>query len=279
MTRLPRALLFDLDDTLIEEEPARDAALAATARSAGRPDLDPDGLATAVRRVARELWWAHPLHDFAYGIGVASWEALWARFEGDAPELAALRAWAPEYRAAAWRGALRELGVDDRALAAKLAERFPIERRRIHRRYPDVEPALRALRDDGRFRLGLVTNGLSCLQREKLRGAGLEAWFDAVVAGGDVGSRKPAREVFDAVLGRLDSDPGDACMLGNNPETDIRGALDAGVDAILIARDGTPPRAVPDDLADVPVVTDLYELTARLGVTISDRGSARPPRA
>ena len=182
MTRRPRAVLFDLDDTLVEEEPARDAALIATARSAGRADLDPAELSTTVRRVARELWWAHPLHDFAYGIGVASWEALWARFEGDGAELATLRAWAPEYRLEAWHGALAELGVDDRALAGTLAERFPVERRRIHRRYADAEPVLRALREDGRFRLGLLTNGLSCLQREKLRGAGLGRWFDAVVA-------------------------------------------------------------------------------------------------
>ncbi len=279
MTRAPRALLFDLDDTLIEEEPARDAALVATARSAGRSGLDPRALAAEVRRVARVVWWDHPLHDFAYGIGVASWEALWARFEGDGPELTALRAWAPEYRATVWQGALEAFGIDDRALAGALAERFPVERRRIHRSFPDVVPALRALREDGRFRLGLVTNGLSCLQREKLRGAGLERWFDAVVAGGDVGSRKPAHEVFDAILRLLRSDPGDAWMIGNNPETDIRGALDAGIDATWIVRDGIPPREAPGGLDGVPVIGDLHALIGRLGVTISGPGSVRPPRA
>ena len=283
MTRTPRALLFDLDDTLVEEEPARDAALLATAARTGRPDVDPAALATAVRSVARALWWAHPLHEFAHGIGVASWEALWARFEGQSPELAELRAWAPTFRRETWHRALRSLGIGDPGLAADLAERFPEERRAIHRAYPDVPAGLRALREDGRFRLGVLTNGLSCLQREKLRGAGLEPWFGAVVAGGDVGSRKPDPAVFDALLDRLGAGRRDALMIGNNPETDILGAREAGIEAILIVRDDLPVRDVPDAVANVTRIRDLRELVARLGVAgataVSDRAVRRPPRA
>jgi putative hydrolase of the HAD superfamily len=203
---------------------------------------------------------------------------LWARFEGDAPDLAALRAWAPTYRSAVWNGALAEFDVNDRALGDYLAERFPVERRAIHRPYPDVGPTLRALRDDGRFRLGLLTNGLSCLQREKLRRAELDPWFDAVVAGGDIGCRKPDTAMFDEVLARLGTARPDAWMIGNNPETDIRGARGADIEAILIVRGGLPPRDFPPGLDGVPVITDLRQLAARLGVTISGRECSRRPR-
>ena len=58
-----RALLFDLDETLIEEEEPVVAALRATAEEAqARYGLDADGLAETVRVRARELWRSGPLY-------------------------------------------------------------------------------------------------------------------------------------------------------------------------------------------------------------------------
>ena len=52
-------LLFDLDDTIVVDEAAVDAALLATCRQAHeRYDLDPHALAQSVRRHARH--WAFP---------------------------------------------------------------------------------------------------------------------------------------------------------------------------------------------------------------------------
>lgn len=288
MTTVPLALIFDLDDTLVEEEPARDAALLATARLAASAGADPERVREAVRRRARELWWDHPLHAFAHGIGVSSWEALWARFEGDHPSLAALRAWAPTYRELAWRRALEDEGVADRALAGSLAERFRVERRGRQRAFPDAVPTLEALRADGRFRLAVLTNGLSCLQREKLAGAGLEGYFDVVVAGGDVGSRKPRTDVYEHVLDRLRTGRDRALMIGNNPETDIAGAVEAGIEAILVRRPGVPARAVPAGLLTVRVAPDVRTCARWLGVPVgagserrrlSGRGRRADPRS
>lgn len=261
-----RAVVFDLDDTLIEEEPARDEALRRATAPARDRGVDPARLASDVRSRARELWWAHPLHDWAHGIGVASWEALWARFEGQAPELLELAAWAQEYRVRSWTAALADQDLHDPALAADLARRFARERRTIHRTFPDARPVLAALRRDGRVRVGVLTNGLSCLQREKFAGSGLRDLVDAFVAGGDVGSRKPHRAVFDHVLDRLDAKPAEALMVGNNPETDVAGALAAGLRAILVERPGLPPREIPPEAARAPRVRDLLEVAGRLGV-------------
>ena len=102
-------------------------------------------------------------------------EGLWCRFEGDGDELAGLRRWAPEYRREAWRRALADQGVADDALAEELGERFGTERRARHEVFADVPAALAA----AGVPLALVTNGASCLQREKLAGSGLADRFDA----------------------------------------------------------------------------------------------------
>ena len=101
---MTRALLLDLDDTIIVEEPAAVAAFAATARvAAERHPLDPAALALDARARAREVWRAAPHHAFCRRIGISSWEGLFCRYEGEGDELRALRSWAPGYRREAWR--------------------------------------------------------------------------------------------------------------------------------------------------------------------------------
>jgi phosphoglycolate phosphatase-like HAD superfamily hydrolase len=75
---LKRALLFDLDETLVVEEPAAVAAFEATARvAAAQQEVDVATLAVAARSQARELWYAvTPVRRiatsarFAHGAGV-----------------------------------------------------------------------------------------------------------------------------------------------------------------------------------------------------------------
>jgi FMN phosphatase YigB (HAD superfamily) len=60
-----RALLFDLDDTLVIEEPAAAASFAATARAAtAQHRVNPEALAASARERARELWYAAPTHEY-----------------------------------------------------------------------------------------------------------------------------------------------------------------------------------------------------------------------
>ena len=101
---MTRALLLDLDDTLVVEEPAAVAAFAATAAAAAeRHPLDPRRLALDARACARELWHDAEVCAFGRRIGISSWEALWCRYEGDEQELRAMREWAPGFRRDTWR--------------------------------------------------------------------------------------------------------------------------------------------------------------------------------
>jgi putative hydrolase of the HAD superfamily len=61
-----RAVLFDLDNTLIFEDRSTFAAIrAACAVAEQRSGIDPEALASAVAQIADTLWRASP--EFAYG--------------------------------------------------------------------------------------------------------------------------------------------------------------------------------------------------------------------
>jgi putative hydrolase of the HAD superfamily len=258
----PRLVLLDLDETLVVEEPAAVAAFRATAEYAATfHDVDAGELALGARVRARELWYAAPTHQYCKRIGISSWEGLWCRYEGEGPELAQLRAWAPTYRREAWGLALADQGVDDSDLAIELGDRFGAERRDRHWVFPDVEPALREL--GATHMLGLATNGASCLQRDKLAASGLESYFRLVVVSSDVGATKPDPAMFRHALAHVGAET--AVMVGDSVDKDIRGAQAAGLRAVWLNRTGL---SVPEDLG-VPHISSLTELPGVLADTSS----------
>jgi putative hydrolase of the HAD superfamily len=255
-----RALLLDLDDTLIVEERAAVAAFGATAAvAAERHPVDARQLALDGRACARELWRGAEVCAFGRRIGISSWEALWCRYEGDADELRAIREWAPSFRRDAWRNALARQGVVDDELATELGERFGEERRARHETFDDAAPALDALR--GEYRLALVTNGASCLQREKFEASGLTDRFEAVVVSGDVRRAKPDPAVYAHALEALGARAADAVMVGDNLRNDVDGPVAAGLRAIWLNRSGEPR---PADRGDLVEIADLHALPEAL---------------
>jgi putative hydrolase of the HAD superfamily len=232
-----KVALLDLDETLIEEHSAAVAAFEATAAFAETADqglTDRAGLVTAARAQARALWSSALTYDYCRRIGISSTEGLWCRFEGDGVATEALRRWSPTYRRATWARALEAQGVHDCALADALAERFAAERRARHRVFADVEPALSELRE--RYALGLVTNGASCLQHEKLDYSGLRPFFDVVVVSAEFGIGKPDASIFRYALSRLAEPHEQAVMLGDSLSRDIDGAVSAGLQAVWVNR-------------------------------------------
>lgn len=254
-------LLFDLDETLVVEEPAAVAAFEASARLAAEShEVDVDALAIAARSRARELWYASPTHPYCRRIGISSWEGLWCRFEADEPDTRRLREWSPRYRRDAWALALADQGVRDQALAEELGEWFATERRARHETFDDAAPVLTELGEN--HTLALVTNGASCLQREKLAQSGLGRHFAAVVVSGDIGVGKPDERIFTHALSLLDGGAGDAVMVGDSLSRDVEGALAAGLHAVWLNRSG---RARPDGAPDFPEIATLGDLRVALG--------------
>jgi putative hydrolase of the HAD superfamily len=126
----------------------------------------------------------------------------------------------------------------------------------FHRRVGDVTPyrsattVLEDLRRD--HDLALVSDGRN--GEEKLGELGLESYFDAVLVGPDHGLSKRDPEAFERVLSELDTDPGDAVHVGDNPAADFPAANDLGMGTVRLLR-GRYADASPtvDERADVRV--------------------------
>jgi len=234
-----RALIFDLDDTLVVEEASAEAAFIETGELArARYGLDPRALHRTVRKTCRQLWYAFPSHPYCKTVGISSWEGLWAEFLGPDPNLKRLHDWAPTYRFESWHAALLCFGIRDTRLASELAETFPLLRRRRNEVYGDTVPALDCLVQ--RYPLAILTNGAPDLQRRKLEGAGLARYFQHVLVSGDVGIGKPHPDLFRILLKQMEAAAEAALMIGNNLVTDIQGAHAAGIRAVWVNRSGAP---------------------------------------
>ena len=247
-----RAVIFDLDNTLIVEEAVARASLRAAA--AVCPGLDPGRAEQVTLARARRSWRAGPHHRLCLDLGFASWEGLWSSFAGCHPSVDELREWAPGYREETWQAAVSELGVGEPGLASAMAEAYVDAQRGGH---PLIDGAAATVRKlAGRIRLGLLTNGPADIQRLKLDQSGLADCFDAVVVSGEVGVGKPSAEAFGRVLDALSVGPDDAVMVGDSWERDVRGAVSAGITPIWVAAG----RAVPETLAGVRVISSVGAL-------------------
>lgn len=243
-----RAILLDLDDTLVPDHAAFLAAVDDTAAAVGAPA----GMSAAVAARARRRWREAAPETRLRMTDISSWESLWAPFPGD------LRAWADGYRIGVWREALMDCGVGELDVARRLADSYGEHRLARCSPYPEVVGVLDELR--GIARLAVVTNGMEEHQRTKLDAAGLTRVFDVVVSSSAVGASKPDPRIFRAALERLSGRAADAVMVGDNPARDVAGAQAAGLRAVWIDRNGGDDAGVAADAR----ITDLGGL-ATLG--------------
>jgi putative hydrolase of the HAD superfamily len=257
-----KAVLFDLDDTLLWDERSVEEAFRATCGEAARhyPQINPDKLEEAVRREARALYESYETFPFTQRIGINPFEALWARFsEGEAAEFRKLEALAPGYRRDAWTRGLRAAGVEDSLLGEKLAEMFPAERRSRPYVYEETFAVLNALK--GRFRLLLLTNGAPDLQKEKLNGVpDLAPYFDHIVISGQFGEGKPAESIFRHAMTLLDIQPGDGLMVGDKLTTDILGSNRVGMRNAWVNRRGLPRSGEIDPVYEIASLLEILDI-------------------
>ena len=267
-----KSILFDLDDTLVVEGAAADAAFLATCeRAHEKHGIDPEALHQAVRYHARELWRASTTITYCRTIGISSWEGLWARFLGSDPNLKRLRTWASTYRREAWFSALADHGVSDLSFAEELSATFLLERRARHTLFSDVEDSLTHLR--GIYQLALVTNGAPDLQREKIQGTNLARFFDTILISGEVGVGKPDCRIFGLALDALAASPFETVMIGDSLTRDILGAQRAGLKGIWLDRSGS---GATDQVKPDVQITNLSQLHGLLPILDAEKVKYSP---
>jgi len=239
---LPQAILFDLDETLIQAHGGAEAAwLVVTHEFANElAPLTPSEVAEAIGAFARNFWadaerhrrWRMRLSD--------------ARREIVAGSLAAL--------------ASTGRCVSPTGLAHRLADRFSAYRDEHMRLFPDAHNVIEALRAHG-TRLALVTNGASEAQRAKIDRFDLANRFDHIQIEGEHAFGKPDERAYLHALRQLGVDARDAWMIGDNLEWEVAAPQRLGIFAIWFDATG---KGLPRDTHVRPdrIVASLSELLA-----------------
>lgn len=150
----------------------------------------------------------------------------------------------------------REKGVMENAdaLGINAAQLFRICSIEYIKLYPDTLSALKLLREKG-FRLWLLSNAQRIFTEYELRHLGLGEQLDGIYISSDYGCRKPDGRFFRALLEEQKLDISQCLMIGNDLQTDIAGAKAAGLDALYMHTNLTPPDQREADPALLPGVS------------------------
>lgn len=207
----PRAIFFDLDDTLLDNGSGVQASWEAVGRLAA-PQVGCD-------------W--QVVRDAVVGEMKAFWE-----------NEAAVEHWRTrldDARVHVMTMAFEKRGWDTAAVQ-QLSDLYWTERQARMVLFGDALSTLDALRSRG-FRLALLTNGPAEMQRGKVTRFALAPYFDVIVIEGEFGKGKPHRAVFEHALATVGASASEAWHVGDNLYADIGGAQSAGVHATWIHRD------------------------------------------
>lgn len=127
---------------------------------------------------------------------------------------------------------------------------FVVEKRHI-------ADSIATLKSQG-LKIGLVSNGQTPFQEEKVESLGMSKLFDTIVVSEAVGFRKPDVEIFKLASDNLDVTPEECVFVGDNPVADIEGANNAGMYSVFVPTRRYPACAeanhVCRDMRDLPSV-------------------------
>jgi HAD superfamily hydrolase (TIGR01509 family) len=218
---LPRAVLFDLDDTLFDHTLTCRATLAELRES---------------NRFLRALPLDELTQEYGRILGTTHGHVVFGRRNVDDDRVLRFE-----------RLAVRCGRRIDRPRAVELARTYRARYLELRRPVPGAVEFVRRLA--GRARIAIVTDHTVAEQTEKLAFLGIEPIVDALVTAEEVGVMKPDPRVFRTALERVGASPSESAMVGDMWSYDVLGARRAGVRPVWFNRFGLPR---PDDEVDVP---------------------------
>lgn len=254
---MKKALLFDLDDTLLWDQRSVELALRQTCTELA--PLFADKLYLAIREEAPQIYKTYPFYDFTQKIGINPFEGLWGSFADEQYDFPVMGDQIRNYQVEAWTKALSHIPDAEIGLANQLAERFIHNRKGSALLYEETLEVLSHL--SSKFPLALITNGAPSLQNLKLEMTPeLRPFFQHVIISGDVGIGKPDAGPFQVALERLKCKPDEVLMIGDNVMTDILGASRLGIDTVWINHhDAQAPRDIKPTHT-IPKLKDLLSI-------------------
>ena len=95
------------------------------------------------------------------------------------------------------------------------------------------------------YRMHMTSNSFHEVQYKKLAACGLKDYFDTIILSEDAGVNKPSPQYFDYAIRVSGAERQTTLMIGDNLQTDITGAHNAGIDTILFNRWQVEPSPIP----------------------------------
>ncbi|MDE0159796.1 MAG: HAD family hydrolase [Candidatus Dadabacteria bacterium] len=122
--------------------------------------------------------------------------------------------------------------------------------------YPEHHTEILLYLKEKGYRLSVVSNfDHAPTARELLRKFGIADFFEHIVISEEVGWRKPHRKIFEFALARFDESPSDVIFIGDDPEADIMGSSNCGIDSVWVKRREqfaqAKPKFIIKDLEDL----------------------------
>jgi putative hydrolase of the HAD superfamily len=213
MTHLPRAMLIDMDDTILSAYGRPDIAwnYIATEFVGELAPLLPQQVAAAILDSGRKFW-AAAQPEWRLKLAEARHEVVRDGFSA---------------LAAAGHGALP---ID---LAIRIADRFTRYREEQMFVFPGAHDAIDALKAHG-VKLALVTNGAAGIQRAKVERFALTHRFDHIQIEGEHGFGKPDERAYQHAMQALGVTAAETWMIGDNLEWEVEVPQRLGIYAIWI---------------------------------------------
>jgi putative hydrolase of the HAD superfamily len=243
MTHLPRAMLIDMDDTILSAYGRPDIAWNTIASEfAGEfGPLSPQQIAAAIAEYARGFW--------------ATAEPAW-------------RLKLEEARHVVVRGGFAALAAKGHAplpsdLAVRLADRFHDYREQEMFVFPGAHDAIDALKAHG-VKLALVTNGAALPQRAKVERFALTHRFDHIQIEGEHGFGKPEERAYLHAMQALGVTAPETWMVGDNLEWEVEVPQRLGIYAIWMDAhgEGLPAQSTVKPDRIIRSLTELLPLEA-----------------
>lgn len=261
---LLKAIIFDLDDTLLWDKKSVATAFRKTCnRAAQSYDVDVEKLEEAVRAEAREIYATYETYDHTVNIGINPFEGLWGTFDDEGEGFQKMKEIVPTYRKDAWTGGLKRLGIGDEKLGAELAELFPVERKKCPFIYEETFEVLDELKE--KYQLVLLTNGSPSLQNTKLTiTPELVPYFSNIIISGSFGKGKPDASLFEFVLTETGLQADEAIMVGDNLMTDILGSSRVGMKSVWINRENMEPSKEVQPTYEIKCLRQLFAIIEKL---------------
>lgn len=232
---LPKAILFDLDDTIISFDGVCEAAWENVCKdfSTKTNFLSDVELLKSIAEV-RKWYWSDPIRHQSGRLNLAN------------------------SRREIVRIALYKFKIPGEKHVLEIADGYSKLQEEMIHLFPKAIQTLEYLYKKG-VKLAMLTNGSAETQRRKIERFKLAGYFETILIEGEQGFGKPDPRVYELALEKLQVKPGETWMIGDNLEWDVAAPQRIGIYSIWNDYKKT---GLPENLKFRPdrIVNSIYEL-------------------